>query len=307
MKLEPSGERSGGLGEVDGSPDHQPDRSPERRNGGLSWLMNTNYNPGVIAFLRRARKALPGDPHFGDRLSASGFGGPQAAARAADRLLGDRDAASREVSLGALQVWQAFRERVNRRPQQLDVTLVFTDLVDFSAWALRAGDDATLRLLRQVAQAVEPPLLEAGGQVVKRMGDGIMAVFPDPVSAIAAVRTARRALKNVEVEGYTPLMRVGIHTGRPQRIGSDWLGVDVNVAARVMESAGKGGVLISGATLDRLSPEDLDELGVNVKRVRRPVFSHRPSGVPADITMYRLETRRQLPAADAVEDRPPRA
>ncbi len=307
MKVEPFGERSGGLGEVDGTPDHQLDRSPERRDGALSRLTSTNHNPGVIAFLRRARRALPGDPHFGDRLSASGLGGPEAAARAADRLLGDRDAASREVSLGALQVWHAFRERVNGRPQQQEVTLVFTDLVGFSRWALGAGDDATLRLLRQVAQVVEPPLLEAGGQVVKRMGDGIMAVFPDPASAIAAVRTARRALKSVDVDGYTPLMRVGIHTGRPQRIGSDWLGVDVNIAARVMESAGKGGLLISGATLERLSPEQLDELGVNAKRVRRPVFSHRPSGVPADITMYRLETRRHLPAADTVEDPPSRA
>jgi adenylate cyclase len=304
VKVEPFGERSSGLGEVDGTPDHRPDRSPQRRNGATSWLANTNHNPGVIAFLRRARRALPGDPHFGDRLSATGFGGPEAAARATHRLLGDRDAASREVSLGALQVWQAISERVVRRPQDEDVTLVFTDLVGFSAWALRAGDDATLRLLRQVAQVVEPPLLAAGGQVVKRMGDGIMAVFGDPLSAIGAVRAARAALKKVEVEGYSPLMRVGIHTGRPQRIGSDWLGVDVNIAARVMESAGKGGVLISDATLRRLSPEQLDELGVNAKRVRRPVFSHRPSGVPADITMYRLETRRQLPAGDTSEERP---
>jgi len=45
---------------------------------------------------------------------------------------------------------------------------LFTDLVGFSEWALRAGDDAMLRLLRWVAQVVEPPLLEAGGQVVKR-------------------------------------------------------------------------------------------------------------------------------------------
>jgi adenylate cyclase len=302
VKLEPSGERSGGLGEVDGAPVHRPDRSPERRNGALSWLTSTNHNPGVIAFLRRARKALPGDPHFGDRLSASGFGGPQAAARAADRLLGDRDAASREVSLGALQVWQAFTQRVNGHPGQDEVTLVFTDLVGFSAWALRAGDDATLRLLRQVAQAVEPPLLGAGGQVVKRMGDGIMAVFSDPVSAITAVRTARRALKSIDVAGYQPRMRVGIHTGRPQRIGSDWLGVDVNIAARVMESAGKGGMLVSGATLQRVPPEQLNELGVYAKRVRRTVFSQRPSGVPADVTMYRLQTRRQLPAAGAARD-----
>jgi class 3 adenylate cyclase len=240
--------------------------------------------------------ALPGDPHFGDRLSASGLGGPAAAARAADRLLGDRDAASREISLGALQVWEALRERAGRTSTQAEVTLVFTDLVGFSSWALEAGDDATLKLLRKVAQAVEPPLLE--------VGDGIMASFPDPVTAIAAVLVARDALKGVDVDGYTPVMRVGIHTGRPQRIGSDWLGVDVNIAARVMENAGKGGVLITGATLARLTAEQRDELGVYPKRLRRPVFAQRLSGVPPDITMYRLETRREFAGADVADDSP---
>jgi class 3 adenylate cyclase len=304
VEVEPSGEGSGGLGEVDGLPDQGPDHSP-RKGGAGAWLNNTNRHPGVIAAIRRARMALPGDPHFGDRLSASGLGGPAAAARAADRLLGDRDAASREISLGALQVWEALRTGVGRRPTQDEVTLVFTDLVGFSSWALEAGDDATLKLLRKVAQAVEPPLLEVGGQVVKRMGDGIMAVFPDPITAVAAVVVAREALKSVEVEGYTPMMRVGIHTGRPQRIGSDWLGVDVNIAARVMESAGRGGVLMTGSTLGHLTPEQLDELGVLAKRLRRPVFAQRLNGVPSDITMYRLEAGRELSGADTTSGDPP--
>jgi len=305
VEVEPSGEGSGGLGEVDGSRDHEPDHSPRKHGGAGTWLNSTNHHPSVIAAIRRARNALPGDPHFGDRLSASGLGGPAAAARAADRLLGDRDAASREISLGALQVWEALRTGVGRRPTQDEVTLVFTDLVGFSPWALDAGDEATLKLLRKVAQAVEPPLLEVGGQVVKRMGDGIMAVFPDPITAVAAVMVAREALKSVEVEGYTPIMRVGIHTGRPQRIGSDWLGVDVNIAARVMESAGRGGVLITGSTLGLLTSDQLDELGVHAKRLRRPVFAQRLSGVPSDITMYRLETRRELSGTDTTNDSSP--
>src|SRR6202040_1470552 len=267
-----------------------------RSSGPVGWLKDTNHRPGVVAFLRRARRALPGDPDFGDPLSVDGVGGPRAAARAADRLL-ERDAASREVSLGALQVWQALTERVSGTPANREVTLVFTDLVGFSAWSLSAGDDATLRLLRRVSQVVEPPLLAAGGHIVKRMGDGIMAVFAEPVTAVRAAIAARAAVKAVEVEGYTPAMRVGIHTGRPQRIGSDWLGVDGNVAARAMESAGKGRLHISGPTLEQISEDHLDALGVTVKRVRRPVFSHRPSGVPADISMYRLETGRKLPAA----------
>jgi class 3 adenylate cyclase len=261
------------------------------------WLRITNHSPGVVAFIRRARRALPGDPEFGDPLSAAGVGGPSAAARAADRLL-ERDVASREVSLAGLQVWQALTERVSGRPANREVTLVFTDLVGFSGWALKVGDDVTLKLLRRVAQVVEPPLLEAGGHIVKRMGDGTMAVFADPATAVSAVRASLDAVKDVEVEGYTPRMRAGVHTGRPQRLGSDWLGVDVNIAARVMERAVRGGLIVSQATMDRIPEEDFDALGLSAKRIRKQVFSPKQDGVPADLAMYRVKTRRELPGDD---------
>lgn len=270
------------------------DREDGQSAGSTNWLRNVNHHDGVIAFLRRARRALPGDPEFGDPLSVSGVGGPRAAARAADRLL-ERDAVTREVSLGALQVWQALTERVSGRPANAEVSLVFTDLVGFSAWSLSAGDDATLRLLRRVAQIVELPLLESGGHIVKRMGDGLMAVFADPTTAVRAAIEAREAVKSLDVEGYTPRMRVGIHTGRPQRIGSDWLGIDVNLAARVMERATRGELVVSEATLERIPAEEFDTLGVTAKKLRRQVFAAKQEGVPADFVMYRLRTRRQSP------------
>lgn len=270
---------------------------------GLSgWLRNTNRNPNIIAAIRRARRALPGDPEFGDPLSAAGDSGPQAAARAADRLMPDRDAATREVSLATLQLWQAITERVSGRPANAEVTLVFTDLVSFSEWALQAGDDATLRLLRRVAQVSEPPMLDSGGQIVKRMGDGMMAVFTDPAIAVRATVEALEAVKTVEVDGYTPRMRAGIHTGRPQRIGSDWLGVDVNVAARVMERATRGGLIVSGQTLYRIPAEEFELLGVSVKRVRRQVFAPRQSGVPTDLVMYRVTANRDASAEGETDD-----
>ncbi len=273
-----------------------PDRSGSvlDLSGPLGWLQRTNHSPALVALVRRVRRALPGDPDFGDPLSASGEGGPRAAARVADRFL-DREAASREMSLGALQVWQALTERVSGTPANPEVTLVFTDLVGFSSWSLRAGDDATLRLLRRVAQVVEPPLLEAGGHIVKRMGDGMMAVFSDPVVALRAVITALDALNSVEVDGYTPRMRVGIHTGRPQRIGSDWLGVDVNVTARVMERATKGGLMLSNTTLDLIPADEFSAPGLTVKRQRWQVFSPRPDGVPDDLVIYRVRLPRQTP------------
>ena len=276
--------------------------SPDDGEGGLSgWLRNTNRNPNVVALIRRARRALPGDPEFGDPLSAAGEGGPQAAARAADRLL-NRDAVTKEVSLAGLQLWQALTERVSGRPFNAEVTIVFTDLVGFSDWSLQAGDEATLRLLRRVAQVSEAPLLDAGGHIVKRMGDGMMVIFNDAVTALRATIAAREAAKTVEVEGFTPRMRAGIHTGRPQRIGGDWLGVDVNIAARVMERATRGGLIISETTLDEIPQRALDELGVTVKRVRRQVFAPRQSGVPPDLVMYRVKRRKGDPVGNAVDD-----
>lgn len=273
-------------------------RSPVSVHSATQWLKARNRSPGAVAFVRRARRLLPGDPEFGDPLSTAGDGGPRAAARAADRLLGDRDAVSREVSLGVLQMWQALTEAVSRRPANPEVTLVFTDLVGFSTWSLRVGDEAALALLRQVARAVEPPLLDAGGHIVKRMGDGIMAVFRDPVVAVRAVLAANEALKSVDVAGYTPRMRVGIHTGRPQRLAADWLGVDVNVAARVMERATKGGIMVSGSTLDLIPRRELDSLGVVAKRARKPVLAHKSAGIPPDLAIYRLKTLRELTASD---------
>jgi class 3 adenylate cyclase len=280
--------RSGGQGRSD---------SGIKPSGRLAWLKNTNHSPDVIAVIRRARRALPGDPDFGDPLSAAGLGGPRAAARAADRLL-DHDAASREVSLAGLQVWQALTERVSGRPANREVTLVFTDLVGFSEWSLAAGDDATLRLLRRVAQVMEPPLLATGGRIVKRMGDGAMAVFSDPITAVRAVVAALEAVKTVEIDGYTPRMRAGIHTGRPQRMGSDWLGVDVNIAARVMERATRGGLVVSQTTLERITDDEFEALGVTAKRIRKQLFSPKIAGVPEGLAMYRMRIRRDLPGAD---------
>lgn len=296
MDVEPSGDQPGNSDAHGNAQPGNPGKGP------IAWLKKTNRNPGVVGLIRRAREALPGDPDFGDPLSMGGEGGPQAAARAADRILRDREAATREVGLATLQVWQALTERVAGRPADSEVTIVFTDLVGFSDWSLQAGDEATLRLLRRVAQVAEPPLLDAGGQIVKRMGDGIMVVFRDPVTAVRATMAARDAVKNLEVEGYTPRIRAGIHTGRPQRIGGDWLGVDVNIAARVMERAPRGGLIVSETTLQEIPHAELDALGVTVKRVRRQVFSGRQAGVPTDLVMYRLKSTQDVPGEDDLQD-----
>ncbi len=255
----------------------------------IAALMNAaNQRPDLIDVLRKAREQLPGDPSFGDPLSVSGPGGARAVARAADKLVGDNPSAAREIGFGALQVWQAMLERVGRGKGGEEITVMFTDLVAFSSWSLTAGDEATLELLREVAKAIEPPIADRGGRVVKRMGDGVMAVFPSADRAVRAAVQAKRNLSQIDLRGYRPRMRMGLHTGSPREIGGDWLGVDVTIAARVMEAGGNGNTMLSEATLQSLEPETLTELGLTVKPYRRSFFAAPLSGVPEDLRIFRL-------------------
>ncbi len=255
----------------------------------LSALMNAaNQRSDLIEVLRKAREQLPGDPSFGDPLSVTGPGGARAVARAADKLVGDTPSAAREIGFGALQVWQAMLERVGRGKGSEEITVMFTDLVAFSSWSLTAGDEVTLELLREVAKAIEPPIADRGGRVVKRMGDGVMAVFPSADRAVRAAVQAKRNLSQIDLRGYRPRMRMGLHTGSPREIGGDWLGVDVTIAARVMEAGGNGNTMVSEATLQSLEPETLAELGLTVKPYRRSFFAAPLSGVPEDLRIFRL-------------------
>ena len=157
----------------------------------------------------------------------------------------ERPSAVRELGLGALQAWQALSEAQGRGRGTADVAILFTDIVKFSPWALEAGDEAALELLRQVAAVEDEAISEHGGSLVKRLGDGAMSVFSSADDAVRAALQAQGELGQIEVEGHTPTLRAGVHLGRPRRVGGDYLGVDVNIAARVGEAAKAGEVLVS--------------------------------------------------------------
>jgi adenylate cyclase len=70
-------------------------------------------------------------------------------------------------------------ERAGRGRGDRPLAILFTDLVGFSSWALDTGDANALELLRRVGCAVEDAIEAHEGRVVKRLGDGVMAVFDD--------------------------------------------------------------------------------------------------------------------------------
>jgi adenylate cyclase len=241
--------------------------------------------PVLVRAAQRARKILPGDREVGDPLST-------AAGRPADLLarylaeVTERPSTLREVGLAALQVYQSMSEAQGRGRGDRRCAILFTDLVEFSAWALEAGDVEAVQLLRDVARAVEPPIEACGGSVVKRLGDGHMAVFGDAAAAVRAVSDANERLGAIDVKGYEPLIRAGVHVGRPRRIGGDYLGVDVNIAARLAEAASGGQVFVSETARAELAEDDFD-----FKKQRR----FRAKGAPKDLEVYAVTPRSAAP------------
>jgi adenylate cyclase len=273
---------------VDDNPDLQAASEAIREDGRVEGLgplgrladvaRRANNSELLLDRVRRVRRVLPGDEAFGDPLSVDGYRSPEVAGRWLVEL--GQPGLVRETGLAALQVWQSATRRTGTpRP----ATIVFTDLVGFSSWALGAGDGATLELLRLVSAAIEPPVNERGGHVVKRMG-GMMAVIDSPDLAVEALVVGGERLTGIEVGGYRPRMRAGMHSGVPQRIGGDYLGVDVNIAARVAQRAGAGEILVSGETWERLDKERFDG--------KRKWSLRRIKGAPDELAMWSVVPRR---------------
>lgn len=208
-------------------------------------LMRLDAQPKLVAITQRARERLPGDSLYGDPLSTAGTGAPDVLGRQIAALTAERPSVMRELGFSALQVWQGLSEAQGRGYGDRDLAIVFTDLVDFSSWALEAGDTNALELLRQVGVALESAITSHEGRVVKRLGDGLMAVFGRPQEAVDAAHEACEAVAQVRVGGHRPQLRVGVHVGRPRKLGGDYFGVDVNIAARIAAAAGGGEVLVS--------------------------------------------------------------
>jgi adenylate cyclase len=255
----------------------QPEELEQRAAKLARAAKRTDSGPRLLSAVRMVRELLPGDSELGDPLSTGGSEASDLLARRVSEAAAGRPSAARELGLGALQVWQALAEAQGRGRGHDELTILFTDLVDFSDWAVQAGDEDTLDLLRQVGWAVERPVTDRGGQVVKRLGDGLMAVFADARAGLEAALEACRKVAELDVAGYRPSLRTGLHQGRPRKLGGDYLGVDVNIAARVCEAASGGEVLVSGAMRERLDPE-----AFQLKRRR----GFRAKGTPKDMAVY---------------------
>ncbi|MEZ0239454.1 MAG: adenylate/guanylate cyclase domain-containing protein [Chloroflexota bacterium] len=114
-------------------------------------------------------------------------------------------------------------------------------------------------------------------------GDSFFVVFRDAPAAVAAAVEAQRALQSADwPRGREVRVRMGLHSGEGIRGGDDYIGLDVNRAARIAAAAHGGQVLVSESTrslADRSLPT-----GVGV----RDLGEHRLKGLAMPERVYQL-------------------
>ena len=153
-------------------------------------------------------------------------------------------------------------------------TFVFTDIVDSTRLAELLGDEGWERLLRWHDQILRSLVAERGGEEIKRTGDGFFLAFDDPGPAIeCAIAIQRRLAEQGRSQGFAPTVRIGVHRDQATRVGLDYIGRGVNLAARIGAIAAGGEVLVSAATFDAAGrPLDvMERRTVELKGMSEPV------------------------------------
>ena len=177
------------------------------------------------------------------------------------------------------------------------VTFLFTD-IEGSTRLLQELGDRYVAVRDEHCQIVRAAIAEGGGVEVSTEGDSFFAAFPSPVGAVQAAVTAQHGLANhAWPHGAPVLVRMGLHTGEGTPRGGDYVGIDVNRAARISAAAHGGQVILSDATrglVERSLPDgtSLRDLGEHrlkdfegAERLHDLVIEGLPSDFPPPRTL----------------------
>jgi class 3 adenylate cyclase/DNA polymerase III delta prime subunit len=128
------------------------------------------------------------------------------------------------------------------------VTFLFTDIVGSTEMSSRMGPDEADRLRQSHFSLLRQALSAGDGTEVKNLGDGIMAVFGSPSSAVACAVAMQQGIEQDNRRSPHPLgLRVGLSCGETTVEGGDYFGDPVVEAARICGLSEGGQILASEA------------------------------------------------------------
>jgi adenylate cyclase len=159
--------------------------------------------------------------------------------------------------------------------ESIPAVILFTDLKNFTEMSNRLPPTEVIDVLNRFFDAVEGPIRDNGGEVLKFMGDGVLAIFPTPdnlaaqeaaaTGALSAVDDARKALEGSDVAFRASLHVGDIHYGNigsATRLDFTAIGPAVNLAARMLGAATeKDAATVCSAEFAALAPDRAAAIG----------------------------------------------
>src|SRR4051794_18545772 len=183
------------------------------------------------------------------------------------------------------------------RAERRLAAILAADVVGYSTLMERDEDRTLARLKAHRTEFVEPLIAEYQGRIVKLMGDGALCEFASVVDAVRCAVLIQQGMAEREAavpEAERIRFRIGINLGDViHESDGDLYGDGVNVAARLEQLAGPGGVAVPATACDRLRGKPglpLEFAGEQrVKNIERLVRAYR---VRLDGTAVRFSLRR---------------
>jgi class 3 adenylate cyclase len=170
---------------------------------------------------------------------------------------------------------------------RLLATVMLTDIVGSTRKGAELGDAVWRQLRERHDSVVREHLTQFGGREVKQTGDGFLAVFDGAARAVECASAMIEAIEGVGIH-----LRIGVHTGECELIGSDITGMAVNIAARIAALAGPSEILVSRTVRDLVVGSGLEFVDAG---------SHELKGVEGDWQIFRATHRAPHAVADPIE------
>lgn len=133
------------------------------------------------------------------------------------------------------------------------VTIMFTDIAGYTNFVETHGDIAAKSLLQKHNEILFSIIEKYSGNVIKTIGDAVMAAFSDTKNAVIAAVEIQKGLKryNKDAEKIKKInIRIGIHAGIALKDGDDYFGDAVNIAARIEPTGSAGQIMVSKSVYD---------------------------------------------------------
>ncbi len=149
----------------------------------------------------------------------------------------------------------------------------FADLAGFTSLAGRVSTTELAGIVDSFDEHVGDVVMSAGGQVVKLIGDEVKLVADAVSDGLTIARTLATGIPGAE---DLPAVRVGLAAGEVLNRDGDYYGSVVNLAARLVDLAEPGEVLLSGAAAAAASSDEVEPMAaVEVKGFPEPVAAFR--------------------------------